>query len=157
MADRADYEAVLADLRAKKQEIEATIAALERFLGVMGMPAGLLPVSLIAAEKAGKEKERFASAYRKALAAKPYRRLTIKQAASKYLEAVRLKQTPRQIASALAQGGLVNKSKDFPNTVRSTLSREPEFVKIGNEWALRSWYPSQEQPAPAEAKQVAAQ
>lgn len=152
MADRADYEAVLADLRAKKQEIEITIAALERLLGVMGGAAVVQTTHFVQ----GSYGKTTAVLRESRSRDKPYRGLTIKLAAVKYLDEVRLKQTAKQIADALSAGGFTNRSKNFPNTVRTTLAREPEFIKIGNEWALRSWYPSHDASQPTEDKQAAA-
>ncbi|SRR6266851_7380638 len=154
MADRADYQAVLADLRAKRAEIDIAIAALERFLGVMGGPAMPLPVQPVKFYGGGVVLGHAPA--RPQANPKPYKGLTIKAAAAKHLESVRLKQTPRQIADALIQGGFGHKSKNFPNTVRTTMAREPEFIKVGSEWALRAWYPAEQQELPTDSKQSSA-
>jgi len=40
----------------------------------------------------------------------------------------------------LLEGGFQTSSANFREVVRSTLSRNPDFVKVGGQWGLRDWY-----------------
>jgi hypothetical protein len=68
-------------------------------------------------------------------------RMGIVPAARKYLEMVKRKQTIPEIARALEAGGFKHRSKRFDATIRTTLRRSGEFMKLGRgEWALPEWY-----------------
>jgi hypothetical protein len=68
--------------------------------------------------------------------------MTISEAIKKYLAMARRPQRASDIARALDQGGLLHSSKNWLNTVQSTLTRQKgEVVKLPNGWGLAEWYP----------------
>ena len=61
-----------------------------------------------------------------------------------YLEAARRKQTFRQIADALKEGGLVSTAENFDKTLNTTLHRLKaggELIQFKDGWDLASSYP----------------
>lgn len=126
------YEAVLADLRAKKADLETAIATIERIMGLPSTsPANGASGATLQATGTVREGMFFG--------------MSLTEAAKAYLQTVRRKQSAREIAEALEQGGFHHTSRDFPNTVRAILARnaanEGEFVKLQTDWGLASWFP----------------
>jgi hypothetical protein len=69
---------------------------------------------------------------------------SIREAAKKYLDLVKRKQTTKQIIEGLDQGGFPHKPKNFYNTVYTALARGEEageIIRVGSEWAIASWFP----------------
>ena len=128
-----DYSAVLKDLEAKKQAIEALIANVRQLLG-MGLQTGNLhPGSPGQAPESEDLRDH------------PFLGMSIGDAAKKYLTIAKHKQTVKEIADALERGGLHHVSANFPATVATMISRyaktDPEVISVGrSEWALASWY-----------------
>ncbi len=128
MPDLIDYEAVLADLEAKKTALESAINAIRQMLN-LGAQAAITPGSRLS--EASIESDTFFS-------------MSIGDAAKKFLRITKRKQPAVKIAEALDAGGLAHTSKNFPNTVRTTLLRletEGEVVQVGKDWGLAEWYP----------------
>lgn len=128
-----NYEAVIADLEAKKDTIDKAIVNLRQLisLGVLGTQgAG----AFVSTEYEG--------------AAIPddfFFGMGIADAAKKYLSAVRKTKTTREIADALEGGGLTHASQDFTKTVSTVLNTKlreesDEIVKVKDKWGLISWY-----------------
>jgi len=122
------YEAVLADLRAKRAQIDTAIATIEAIRGGMSAapiasadtPLGEGPGWLLG--------------------------LTIPDAAKKLLATRRQPLRNPDIAEAFRAGGLAMNSKDPVNTIGSVLTRRfaevGDIVKVGRgTWGLREWYP----------------
>lgn len=122
------YEAVLADLKAKRDEIDKAIQAIESLRGMGGAatpnsggatldgPGALLGLSIV-------------------------------DAAKKILAAKRQPLKNPDIAAAFKSGGLVLNSKEPANTIGSVLTRRfqevGDIVKVGRgTWGLREWYPN---------------
>lgn len=84
-------------------------------------------------------------------------RMSIADAARKYLAMVKKKQTIQQIADALEAGGLTHTSRRFYGTVLTTLRRQEkqvgDIVKVGRGiWGLAEWYPNRKRKAATEPK-----
>lgn len=128
-----DYNVVLADLKRKRDELNAAIAGIEAMLLGAGAPI---------ATPAG------ASPTPTTIGPDTFFGMSIAQAAQKYLNMKKRPQTAPEIAAALIEGGLQNQSGKFPNTVGSVLNRNsegdaPTFVKVSRgTFALRTWYPN---------------
>jgi hypothetical protein len=129
-----NYEAVLVDLRARRAQIDAAIAAIEQLQNVLaGQPGGGGGdggPSTRAIDLSDIEDDAFFG-------------LSIVEAAKKYLGMVKRKQGVKEIAEALDRGGLPHTSTDFVNTVGTMLRRanDPDLAKVGRgDWGLASWY-----------------
>lgn len=128
------YEAVLADLKAKRDQIDQAIGAIEALRSggpIVGSGNRASPVSQnVAAEEAG-----------------DYLGMTIADATRKLLATRRKALTNTEIVAALEAGGLVMTSADKLNTVGSILTRR--FNQVGDivrvargTWGLQEWYGS---------------
>ena len=123
MAQGSEYKAVLADLKAQRERLDAAIEAIEHVLG-----GGLVATGTVIRGGA------FAG-------------MKILEASKEYLSDVKRPQTTKQVSDALEQGGVSHQSKNWSNTVRTTLSRLAEkldsgLVRLdGGQWALADWYP----------------
>lgn len=136
------YEAVLADLRAQKERIDATIALLEslRAGGVPAPGAGLPPRT----ETKPKEET-------EAIGPGAFFGMTIHDAAMKLLRAQRREMQTPEIVRELERGGIRLTSEDKANTVGSILLRR--FYNVGDIvrvsrglWGLQEWYPGRKFP-----------
>lgn len=126
-----DYEAVLADLRARRAALDASIAGIEQMLGLpaSGIPSG---GSSKPPELSIIEKDTFFG-------------LSIVEAARKYLLMKKRPQNTKDIVQALETGGLTHTSKNFVNTVFSVLKRQErqvgDIIRVKRDWGLAEWYP----------------
>lgn len=134
------YEAVLRDLRAKRDALNATIAMIESVRG--GVPGGLAtpPISTARVEEPRQSGG--------AIDAGAFFGMTIYEATKKLLQIKRRQLTNPEIVEGLRAGGLVLGSKDAANTVGSVLNRaeaEGEIVRLspgrGGKWGLTEWTP----------------
>jgi len=118
-----DYAAVLADLKERRAQLDAAIAAIEVIIGGPSVPSGssepLRPDSFF--------------------------NMTAIEAATKYLAMKKAPQTPTEIAEALETGGFTHSSKNLANTLYTALQRSyegsGEVIKVGRKWGLVEWYP----------------
>lgn len=129
------YEVVLADLRAKKAQIEQAISAIEALKG--GTMAGASP----AASTGGAAPPNFDIDSPGAFLG-----MSISDAAKKLLAAKRQPMRNPEIAAAFKRGGLVLNSKDVVNTIGAVLARRAQevgdLVKVDRgTWGLKEWYP----------------
>jgi hypothetical protein len=129
MAEVVDYQAVLADLKAKRAGLDQAIAAIEQIIGVS---TSTTPATVELGP---------------GVTIKPgmFHGMSLTEAAVAYLRVTKQKRSIRDIADALEQGGFYHTSKDFTNTVRAVLARNAaqeggEIVKDGTFWALAEWY-----------------
>ncbi len=125
-----NYEAVLADLRAKRASLDDAITAIEKVqrLGATTSGDGITAAKTI--DPSSIPDDAFFG-------------LSIVEAAKKYLGLVKKKQTIKEIADALDRGGLPHTSSDFVATVATMLRRanDPELAKVGRgDWGLATWY-----------------
>jgi hypothetical protein len=127
------YAIVLADLRARRDQIDQAIQAIESVRGGAASPRpnGAPPEPIGAPSAAG-----------------AYLGMSIADAAKKYLLMRKQASGNAEIAAALKQGGLVMSSNTDPqNTVGSILTRRFEkvgdIVRVGRGiWGLKEWYPN---------------
>lgn len=128
-----NYETVLADLEARRAQIDAAIQAIRLMMGAgTGAPVsnGSAPIQQRVTGPQDVPPGEF-------------HRLSIVDATKKYLDMVKAKQPISQIIRALEQGGLPPAKY---NTVYSVLRRREgqvgDLLRIGDEWALTEWYPN---------------
>lgn len=127
-----NYEAVIADLEAKKDTLEKTIANLRQLisLGILGLQvSGSFTVS----EQEGSLPDDF------------FFGMGIADAAKKYLAVAKKTKTTREIADALERGGITHASQDFTKTVNTVLNTKlreenDEIIKVKEKWGLIGWY-----------------
>jgi hypothetical protein len=130
--EQIDPEAVLADLIAKRDALDGAIAAIRAAYGLaQPAPQGGSPVGRPIDPSSIPDDAFFG--------------LSIGEAAKKYLGIMKRKQSIREIAEALDNGGLPHSSTNFFNTVATMLNRaakgDPELVRVGRgEWGLAGWY-----------------
>jgi len=135
------YAAVLADLRAKRDQIDQAIRTLEAVAGdlssIARAPASAAapaatPAALL------KENNQWGG---------DFLGMSIADATKKLLASQRRAMSNTEIASALQVGGLVMNSADPINTVGSVITRRfaqvGDIVKVGRGiWGLKEWYPN---------------
>lgn len=138
-----NYERVLADLRAKRDKIDAAIAGIEAMMGIasQGAPEQNLQSS---ANNGSQEVE-----------SDSFFGMSIPDASRKFLAMRRKPQTTQEIANALDRGGLTHQSGDFANTVGSVLNRIErgggDVVKLDRaKWGLAAWYPNRKKKSIAQ-------
>jgi hypothetical protein len=141
-APNIDYAAVLADLRAKRDKLNAAIEAIEPLV-FSARPA---PPAEGAGSDTGMGDE--TSSPRETKEAFPARvepdtffGLSITEAARKYLRMKKRPAATREITDALLEGGYLTNSKVFYSNVFASLRRSPEFVSVQQKWGLAEWYP----------------
>src|SRR5258705_746619 len=133
MADTANYEAVLADLRAQREDLDRTIELIERRL--VGLGATPSPDTRAAARGDPESRE---------IASDTFFGMSIPDAIKKYLAFMKKKQPAPEIAKALERGGFQHASKNFYSTIYTVLKRlreRGEVVKVGTDWGLVEWDP----------------
>lgn len=127
MSDTVDiYEPVIADLKGRIAELQATVDNLERLRGNVAVGTGLgLQVrgtGFVFSNDA-------------------FFGMTVGDAARKYLSTIKKTATIATIGEALIAGGWKTASKNVSENLRAILSRHPDFVKINGEFGLTEWYP----------------
>jgi hypothetical protein len=137
------YEGVIADLMAKRDAIDVTIANLRAI-----QAGGAAPVA--GSVVAGPSKPIDPMNIRD----DAFFGLSIGEGAKRYLEMVKRKQSVKEIAEALDRGGLPHTSTNFVNTVGTMINRlaktDPDLVRVGRgEWGLAAWYGNR-RPKPPE-------
>jgi hypothetical protein len=82
--------------------------------------------------------------------------MTIPDAARKYLSWGGSRQTRSNgdLCDALREGGFQTNAVNFGESVRATLSRHPDFVKIKGQWGLKEWYGDRAARRPRRANAV---
>jgi hypothetical protein len=134
-ADRDPYEAVLADLRAKRDQIDQTIKLLEAMRGG-SVATATMPAS--SAALAPEERAESAGAFLG---------MTIPDAAKKLLALRKRALSSAEISAAIQAGGLTMNSADPVNTIGSVLTRRfnitGDIVRVSRGmWGLAEWYPN---------------
>lgn len=127
------YDAVLADLRAKRDRIDEAIAVIESIRGIAASaPVGGAPVQRPALEQS---------------ATGDLLGMTIADAAIKVLGMRRKTLGNAEFLDEFKRGGLVLTSADPANVVNSVLTRR--FNQVGDivrvsrgQWGLQQWYPN---------------
>ncbi len=134
------YDAVLADLYAKRDQIDQAIAAVESVR--TGKAASIGTLSLRSASGAVIVTEGPGALLG----------MSIADATKKLLAAKRVPLKNPDIATLFKAGGLVLNSKDWTNTIGAVLTRRSEtigdIVKVDRgTWGLKEWYPNRSRAA----------
>ena len=124
------YEAVLADLYAKRDEIES---AINTILFLQGSGSAAAPTAnangAVRASRAG------------VIPSNAFFGMSLVDAAKKYIELSQAKRTLGQIVSGLEEGGMPPQKRD---TVYAALRRREstvgDIMKVGEEWGLKDWF-----------------
>jgi len=120
------YEIVLADLRAKRDQIDQAIAAIEAIGGVAATAVGRPP----SVSGVGVQPGMFHGS-------------TIADAARKVLEIHKRQLTTREILDDIVRGGVHLTSAAPLNTIQTVLGRQTDIIKVKRgTWGLASWYPN---------------
>lgn len=132
-----DYQAVLADLHARKAGLEALIAGLEAH--VLGQAA----VEVITDGKPGVASLSIPGSVA-AIHPDTFFGLSIIEAAKKYLKMARRAQHTTVIADALGKGGLKRPMESTLSTLLIRAAKGREVTKVGKAmWGLSEFYPKQ--------------
>lgn len=138
-----DYAAVLADLKAKRADLDAAIAGIERMIGVAPSFANVIFGEVNTSSDVQSDS---------------FFGMSIADASKKFLGMKRKPQTTQDIADALEAGGMTHTSGNWGNTVGSVLNRidasggDIVRVKRGT-WGLASWYPGRKRQAADKSKE----
>jgi hypothetical protein len=130
-----DYEAVLADLKAKREKLDAAITGIETMLGIKALSSGTAGGSHSSPKHEGAT-----------LGPGAFLGMTIVDATVKLLKAKRQNQRTEDILTALKAGGLALTSSNPINTVGSVLARDwaqgGDIVRVDRGvWGLAEWHP----------------
>ena len=138
------YAAVLADLLAKRDEIDKAIKVLEAMSGIRSFSLASTPQQLSTPATSDSADGQLSSDLGKGA----FLGMSIVDATKKLLAMRKQTMGNPEIARELAAGGLVMQSIDPVNTVGAVLSRQfhksGEIVKVSRgTWGLKEWYPNQ--------------
>lgn len=137
-----DYQAVLADLKKKREDLDRAIVGVEQLLGLppsSNGDASIAPAATLSGPSPINDAQ---------IREDAFFGMNIVSASQKYLEMRKKPATPVEIATALIAGGLPTRSDRLHNTVNSVLNRNahsssPIFAKVKRgTWGLRVWYPN---------------
>lgn len=136
-AETASYEAVLADLMAKRDELDKAIAIIQRLMGVSIVADPAKTVVEGGLNNAAPEPAEIVS--------DTFFNMNISDAIKKYLRMSKRPKGVNTISDALQAGGMQTLSKNFYSSVYSALVREQDqeggFKKVSKkEWGLAEWY-----------------
>jgi hypothetical protein len=125
-----NYEAVLADLKARKAQLEAAIGAIENIVAQGGTtPQG-----------GGSH-----------LGPSAFLGMSIPDAAKVHLASVKQKKSTQEIIDALTAGGLPpSKYTTVYNILTRRQKQVGDIVNLKGDWALAEWYPNHRFKAPKE-------
>lgn len=143
------YDAVLADLRAKRDEIDKTIRLLENVRGISSGAARVAPTVPALTSVRDRTPRAFGGGHALPLDGmlSPFGGMTIPEATKKLLTREQRHMTNPELAEELKRGGLVMNSDDPANTIGSVLKRRQEevgdLIRInpgrGGKWGLAEW------------------
>ena len=144
-----DYEAVLEDLRAKRDELNAAIAAIERLSrsGSASPNPSANEEGDSGAPLAGGGEEPALATESKTLREDIFFGLSATEAAKKYLTIVKRPVLTQDLVAALKKGGFLTNAKNFYSNLYTSLKRSDEFTNLGKgKWGLAEWYPNRPRP-----------
>lgn len=122
-----NYEAVLADLKARRMQLDSAIAAIEGITGQTGTTPGGPGGGYVGG----------------APAHDAFIGLSIPDAAKKHLATTRKKQSTQELMAAMQAGGLPESKY---STVYAILRRREnqvgDIINMKGDWALQEWYPN---------------
>lgn len=128
-SDQINYEAVLADLEARKAQLESAISAIRVIMGQPGSSptspgGGFSPSGSSPAHDA-------------------FIGMSIPDATRKHLAAVRKKLSTQEIMTALESGGLPpSKYSTVYAVLRRREGQVGDIINMKGDWALAEWYPN---------------
>jgi len=134
-AGNIDYTAVLADLKDRREKLNAAIAAIEH---ILGRPASSGTEAQPGVEVTAEQQQRDAPTR---VESDTFFGLSIGEGTKKFLRMKKRPATTQEICEALKEGGYLSDSKSFYSNVYATLRRRPAFVNVKGKWALTEWYP----------------
>lgn len=125
----AHYDAVIADLETRRDQMNVMIDMLKQMRSASVVPpaAGALPSTPITVLGPDIPHDAFFG-------------MSLPEAAKKYLSIVKRTTPHPAFCDALLDGGFKTSASNFREVVRSTLSRNSDFVKIKGQWGLSEWY-----------------
>jgi hypothetical protein len=127
--EQINYDAVLADLEARKAQLEAAIAAIKAIASQGGSgpnPSGSGPH----------------------VGPSAFLGMSIPDAAKKYLSGVKEKKPTQEIIDALVAGGLPpSKYTTVYNILTRRQKQVGDIVNMKGDWGLAEWYPNHRFPA----------
>lgn len=134
-----DYAAVLADLKAKRADLDKAIAVIEPL--VTGVASALVvegsngQSSAQPAAPTGINEHSFFG-------------MSIAKAAETYLTIKKKPASAIEMAGALVDGGFPSQSDNFSSTITTALYRQKDvFVRVKRGlWGLKAWYPNYRKP-----------
>lgn len=125
------YEPVIAEMKAQIEECQRVIVTLEMMRAKGASPANAPSGVASPSQQSGSA----------TFSNDAFFNMTIGDAAKKYLTAIKKTATARAITDALLAGGFKSAAKNFVESVRSILSRNPNFALVNGEFGLSEWYP----------------
>jgi hypothetical protein len=126
--EHSPYDAVIADLEAKRDQMTAMIENLKQMRGL----ANSVVVAGVSVHPAVGTSA--------TLSHDAFFGMSLPDAARKYLSIVKKTVPHPQFCDALLDGGFKTSATNFREVVRSALSRHPDFVKVNGQWGLSEWY-----------------
>ena len=131
-----NYDAVLEDLRSKRDKLSTAIAAIEQLvLGREAAQDGSAPADQNV--EAGQKRRRASGK----IASDAFFGMSAADAAKAYLEMAKKPSSIREIQDALLSGGYLSNAKNFYSNLYTTVSRRDDvFVKVDKKWGLVGWY-----------------
>jgi hypothetical protein len=133
-------DVAIAELEAQREKLKNAIDALKS-LKKIGLPTEVL-AAMVNAFRAESSNLIPDAPRPLAIPHDAFYGMTIPDAARKYLSWGGNRQTKAnaELCDALVAGGFQTKATNFAESVRATLGRERDFVKIQGQWGLRDWY-----------------
>jgi hypothetical protein len=129
-----DLAAIIRNLKARRADLDASIASLERAYGATVSDEGLAnPILLNGFDQLPTELPRGA-----------FLGKNLPAAVKLYLSAMKKTQTIREIATALREGGVKSTSDNFENVITGCLNRmksNGELLRFKDGWGLPEFYP----------------
>ena len=130
-----NYQFVLADLKGRRDRLNAAIGAVEQIIGELESEPRQGQHSQVATPTTTHPSSR------------AYQNKTIGDAIVHYLGLVGEPKPPTDIVQALKDGGIRSKSKSIYRTAYSTMKQRAErndsdIVKVGARWGLKKWQES---------------
>jgi hypothetical protein len=135
MVNRNMYADVLADLRRKREAIDQAIRSLEFLVGDDVAAHDIANAIYNAPYDRNNHVPSVGGPAPKASSGR-FADMSIRLAAIQVLAESPTPLSTREISRRLTDGGFEHNSQNFPNTVRTTLAREGEFIQTQNGWAL---------------------
>jgi hypothetical protein len=127
--DLTHIDATIADLEGWLERISTAIGTLKYFRSQGGSLPNMLPLAGSRPSAHGE------------ISHDTFFKMTVPDAAEKYLKLVKKTKATSEIAASLLNGGLKSASKNFSAMVKTVLARDTRFVKVNKEWGLDEWYP----------------